>query len=306
MVLLLRRLGLPHKLSSKLDNHHQTPPPEALSASLQAFRSDVSNRLHQLLGNPAPELEFMSLKWIKKCFELLPVINRAFAKMVVDIDYPMSEWEVGAAEEYLSYSLNLLELLNSVTSSISHLDQARLSLSHALSLIETTPSLMTKRATKIRSANSSKDFKVGKVGVNEKRPWSGKEYVIHEALLLIKSTGFWVFGIVLSGLSGDVRPYMEMRKFIDLTSMALEASLFIEMKNKGCVIKEVKEIDDAVASIADGRGGDAAAEELKSRLAVLDQVLQGVGEEADDLFSKILAGRNELLDSLRRKSISNI
>ncbi|KAK3023822.1 hypothetical protein RJ639_044746 [Escallonia herrerae] len=302
MVLLLHRLGLPHKLSSKLDNHHQTPPPESLSASLQAFRSDVSNRLHQLLGNPAPELEFMSLEWIKKCFALLPVINRAFAKMVVDIDYPMSIWEVGAAEEYLCYSLNLLELLNSVTSSISHLDQARLSISHALSLIETTPSLMTKRATKIRSANSSKDFKVvGKVGVNEERLWSGKEYVIHEALLLIKSTGFWVFGIVLSGLSADVRPYMDMRKFIDFTSTALEASLFIEMRNKGCVIKEVREIDDAVASIADGRGGDAATKELKSRLAVLDQVLQAVGEEADDLFSKILAGRNELLDSLRRK-----
>eukprot|EP00257_Ricinus_communis_P023877 XP_015583988.1 uncharacterized protein LOC107262485 [Ricinus communis] len=142
MVLLVAKIS---KLYSKLENHHHhhrgRPQSEAFSASLQAFRSDVSSSITRLLLNSKPGgLEIMSLEWIQECFQVLPFINKAFAKLVVEIDYHMSEWKAKSMEAYLKYSLDLLDLLNSISSSLSYLGQIRLALSHALSLVESSPS----------------------------------------------------------------------------------------------------------------------------------------------------------------------
>ncbi|KAK9283126.1 hypothetical protein L1049_011357 [Liquidambar formosana] len=99
----------------------------------------------------------MSLLRIRQCLDLLPVINKAFPKLVVDIDCPISKWEDASAEGYLKYSLNLLEFLNSISSSLSYLGQARLALSHALSLVENSPSLPTGRLKAIQPSGFSKD-----------------------------------------------------------------------------------------------------------------------------------------------------
>ena len=48
------------------------------------------------------------------------MINKAFAELAVDIDYPMNKWKVDSIEGYLNYTLSLLELLNSMSSSLSH------------------------------------------------------------------------------------------------------------------------------------------------------------------------------------------
>lgn len=111
MVLLLERIS---KLYSKLENHHHHHAADprqskALSASLEAFQSDVSGCLNRLRLNSKPGSELLSLTWVRQCFGLIPVINRAFAKLVVDIDYPISKWEIASVEEYLKYSLILLE-----------------------------------------------------------------------------------------------------------------------------------------------------------------------------------------------------
>lgn len=46
----------------------------------------------------------------------------------------MSQWKLDSIEEYLNYTVSVLELLNSISSSLSHLGQAMLSLSHGLNL----------------------------------------------------------------------------------------------------------------------------------------------------------------------------
>ncbi|KAI8028565.1 hypothetical protein LOK49_LG02G01539 [Camellia lanceoleosa] len=313
MVLLVEKLYSSLKHSSKLENHHHhhhhhhDSLSEALSASLQAFRYDVSNYLNQLSLSSKPGSQFLSLSWIQQCLDLLSNVNKAFAKLVMDIDYPMSKWDANSIEDYLMYSLKLLELLNSITSSLSHLSQARLSLSHALSLIESSPQSAIERLRAIEFKNLNKDMKEEEK--NEERVCSGKEWVVNQALMVMRSNGYWVCGIVLSGLSGDIRPYLEMKKaaskFLSPSLMALDSGFYEAVAEKKWVLKEVKEVNDAaaclVAAMAAGERNDDAGKLLERKLEEMEELLDGIGKETDGMFSEILAGRTELLDSLRNQ-----
>ncbi|KAJ0039232.1 hypothetical protein Pint_23882 [Pistacia integerrima] len=307
MVLLVQRLS---KLYFKLENHlhHHHHEAEAFQASLQAFESHVSICLTQL---SKPGSEFLSLAWIQKCFQILPSVNKAFAKLVVDIDYPMSKWEENSVEEYLNYSLSLMELLNSISSSISHLGHARLALSHALDLVENSPSSAIERLKTIqmKGSSSSKDsFKEtqNKEDGEESSNFSNKEKIVHLALTDIKSVGFWICGVILAGLSGDSEPYLEMIKRLGgLSSSALSDldSSICEAINKGVVLKEVKELNDSAARLAaavEAGNSSDAVEELRRRLEVFEKLMDGLTKEVDHLFSKLLAGRNELLNGIRK------
>ncbi|XP_057976155.1 protein BPS1, chloroplastic-like [Malania oleifera] len=316
MVLLVDRLCRSLKLSSKLENHHHHSrshhQPELLqsNASFQAFLSDVSDGLKQLCLDSKPGSEFLSSSWIQGCLKQMLLMNRSFAKLVMDIDYPMSRWEAASVEEYLKYSLYLLELLNCISSSLSHLGQARIVLSHALSLLKNSPSSARDRLRAIQLKSFGKDFKEerNKEKEDRQRLLCGKEAVVHQALLAMRSTGFWVCGVVLSSLCADAKPYLEMRKWANGFGESLltgfDSSVWKEMMEKRGVLKEVKEVNSAVAclvaAIDTGKVGDSA-EELKRRLEVLEQQLECVGKDADLLFSEALAARNELLGGLRQQ-----
>ncbi|XVF33689.1 hypothetical protein REPUB_Repub17cG0189900 [Reevesia pubescens] len=309
MVLLVERLS---KLYSKLENHHphhHQSEADVLSASLQAFRSDVSNCLNQLL-NSTPGSDILSLSWIQQCFELLPLINRSFAKLVVDIDYPMGSWEVASLDEYLNYGLHLLELLNLVSSSLSHLAHARLSFAHALSLLENSPSLAIKHLKAIQPQSSSKDFKGQENKEDgEEKLSSCKERVVNQALMEIKNIGYWVCGVVLATLSGEAKPYLEIKQLIAGFNSALligvDSCISGVIVEKVEVLKEVKELNNASASLASaivsGKSSSDAAKDLEIKLGVFEKQLEALEKQVDNLFSKVLAGRNELLLGVRQR-----
>ncbi|KAK1553460.1 hypothetical protein Q3G72_035557 [Acer saccharum] len=330
MVVLVERLSkIYFKLENHFHHHHEAEAAaaeEALQASLKAFRSDVSIGLNRLLSNSKPgSSEFISFSWIQQCFELLPVINKAFAKMVMEIDYPMRKWEASSVEEYLNYSLSLMELLNSISSSISHLGHARLSLSHALSLVENSPSMAIERLrggfhTKSPIKEKFKRPKNNKVEDGEEeaenRFCSKKEKVVDEALMELKSIGFWVCGVLLAGLSDDAKAYMEMREseggYSNSALKSLDSvicEVIMEEEKRG-VLKDVRELNDSAnclaAALETGKGDSSSssssekAEELKRRLEIFEMGLDNLGKEVDHLFSKLLAGRNELINGIRR------
>ncbi|XP_022770057.1 UPF0496 protein 4-like [Durio zibethinus] len=308
MVLLEERLA---KLYYKLENHHHHHQLEAdvLSASLQAFGSVVSNCLNQLLLNSKPGSEILSFSWIQQCFELLPLINGAFAKLVVDIEYPMSSWDVASLDEYLNYGLHLLELLNSVSSSLSHLAHARLSFAHALNLLENSPSLAIKHLKAIRPQSSSKDFK-GQENMEDgdDKFSSCKERVVNQALMEIKNVGFWVCGVALASLSGDAKPYLEIKRVIDRFNSALlidvDSCISDVIVEKDELLKDIKDLNNAAASLASaivsGKSSDAA-KDLERRLGVFEKQLEALEKQVDNLFSEVLAGRNELLLVVRQR-----
>ncbi|KAE8702787.1 hypothetical protein F3Y22_tig00110481pilonHSYRG00046 [Hibiscus syriacus] len=309
MVLLVQKL---RKFYSKLENHHHhRAEVDVLSASLQAFRSDVANYMNQLLSfNPEPRSKVLSLSWIKRCLELLPMINKAFIKLVDDMDYPMTSWEAASLDEYLNYGLHLLDLLNSVSSSLSHLSHARLSIAHGLNLVENSPSMAIKHLKPMQPQSSSKDVKgllneedcEGKFG-------SCKERVINEAMMEIKSIGFWVFGVVLASLSGETRPYLEMKQVISGFDKAssligvMDSCVFYVVVEKGETLKEVKELNSAagslVSAIVSGKTSDAAMD-LEGKLSVFEEEIEVLEKQVDALFSKVLATRNELLHGVRQ------
>lgn len=219
MVLLVEKLFHSHKPSSKLENHHHhnhRGRSEPLSATLQAFQSCVSRCINKLSLNSKLDSESMSLSWIHECLELLSNLNRAFAKLVMEMDYPMSKWDDNSSEQYLSYSLKLLDLLNVIASSLSHLGFARMSISHALSLIGDAPESAMERLKAVELIkNLDKEIKVeAMAGGEEKRLCDGeKKWVFDKALMVMKRNGYCVCGIVLLGLTGDTRLCLEVRKF---------------------------------------------------------------------------------------------
>ncbi|GMI75788.1 BYPASS 1 [Hibiscus trionum] len=309
MVLLVQKLS---KFYSKLENHHHhRAEVDVLSASLQAFRSDVSNYMNQLLSlNPKPRSETLSFPWIQRCFELLPLINKAFLKLVQDIDYPTTSWEAASLDRYLNFGLHLLELLNSVSSSLAHLSQARLSLAHGLTLVENSPSTALKHLKPIQPQSSSKDIRELLQNEDwEEKFGSCKERVINEVMIEMKSVGFWVFGVVLASLSGETKPYLEMKQVISRFNGALlvdvmDSCVFDVIVEKAETLKEVKELNNAVDSlvsaIVSGETSDAAMD-LEGKLGVFEKEMEILEKQADTLFSKVLATRNDLLHGVRRR-----
>lgn len=309
MVLLVEKFA---KLYTKLENRHHhddLPKPEKLSSSLHAFKSHVSKFIAQLALDLKPgSSETLSLSWIGRFFGFLPMINKAFAELVVDIDYPMSKWEVDSIEGYLNYTLSLLELLNSMSSSLSHLGHARLSLAHGLSLLENSPSLARKHLKSIQPACFRTDF--GKEFYKEDdrtKIFSGKEGVVHEALKEMKSIGLWVCGVLLSGLYSDGKAYMELRKIaggFDISPVfTLDLKISEQLVEKMPIFSEVKQLNIAVDDLvvaSDEKRHDAAME-VQTKLRDFETILDDISKEVDDLFANVMAQRSELIDCFRLK-----
>jgi hypothetical protein len=302
MVILIERFS---KSYNKLENfrHHHHEDEAVLAASLQNFRTKVSNLMNKLAPNTRSD--FLSVSWVQLCFQMLEMVNKDFDKLVVEIDYPIDRWETKMIEEYLNYSLNLLELLNSVSAELSRLKQARLSLAYALCVVENSPSLAIQSLKPIEPKKLNKEFKEKKTisaDGDEEHPSSGKERVVLEALMEVKSLGFWLFGIVLAALSGDSTPYSDMKRFSDKLDLKIGEAIL----ERGFVLKEVREVNEAVNSLAmilasTGKSSDEEAAKLQRRLEDYEKKLDGLGSEVENFFGRALAGRNELLAIIRQK-----
>lgn len=312
MVLLVEKLSHFLKNPNRMENHHNNSE-ALLASSLQGFRSEVSKILNKVLPIPEPgtelECQFLSLAWIQKCVDVIPLIHRAFAKLVVEIDHPMNRWGKSQVEEYLDYSLNLLELLNSVTSGVSHLSHVRLCISHGLSLIgKNSDSSALVHLNEIQPCDLSKEFKIERkiVTENEESPCSGKDLIVHRSLWIVISICSWVFGVLLSGICSSVKPYMELRRsaglFDDSLIRGWDTILANEISENCGVSKEVKEINEVTSSlkaaVADGNA-DEFATELRRKLEGLEELMQKIGKKTNGLFSEVLAERGKFLDSLQ-------
>ncbi|KAI5681527.1 hypothetical protein M9H77_02755 [Catharanthus roseus] len=299
MVLLVEKFRC-LKFPTRLD--HPTNDDEALLASLRAFRSDVSKFLTQILVESNPGSEFLSLEWFDKCLDLIPLVHRGFAKLVMDINYPMAKWDSNSADEYLNYSLDFLDLLNKVSSSLSHLGQSKLSLAHGLSLFENSPALASKYFEPIRPKDLGKDLKLNGRKRDEENHGSGKEFIIREGFLIMRATGILLLGFLISGLCSSGNPFLELRnsvgKLVDPSLKHLESILSREISENGFIVKEVKEVNSAVASLVD-HGAHDSAKELRRRVDVLERLIKNLGKKTDDLFSGILAARDKLLGTIR-------
>ncbi|XP_068344275.1 protein BPS1, chloroplastic-like [Pyrus communis] len=315
MVFLLQKFN---QICSKLENHHHHnhhPSQPALSASMEAFQTHVSNSLKKLLplsSSKSAGSEIPSFPWIQQCYELVPIIQSAFAKLVVEVDFPMSRWEAASVDRYLKYSLSLLELCNSVSSSLSNLGKARVSLAHGLSLVEnSSPSsaLEHLKAIQFQPKGLSKGIRFQESEeVGKGSCLTSKETVIHQALDIMQGMVFWVGGILMSGLAGNPKPYLEVRnssrRIVDPLLSGLNSRPDEVMERNGG-LKEVKELNDAVAGLAaairTGKNSGAEAEELRRRLEVFEKFVDGLGKEVDSVFDKALAGRNQLLNGLQQQ-----
>ncbi|KAK4379737.1 hypothetical protein RND71_001599 [Anisodus tanguticus] len=291
-----------------MENHHHNSE-ALLASSLQGFRFDVSKILNKVLPIPEPrtepEFQFLALAWIQKCLDVIPLIHRAFAKLVVEIDHPMNRWGKTQVEEYLGYSLNLLELLNSVTSGVSHLSHAKLCISHGLNLIEkSSDSLALEHLKEVQPYDLGKEFIVeGKITENEESSCLGKDLIISRSLWILKSISLWVFGVLLSGICGNVKPYMELRKsaglFDDSLIRGWDSVLAKKVAENCGVSKEVKEINEIATALKAAIANGEVVKELRRRLKDLEDLMQTIGKKTNDLFSEVLSERGKFLDSLQ-------
>ncbi|XP_038896303.1 protein BPS1, chloroplastic-like [Benincasa hispida] len=302
MPLLLQTFN---KLCSKLDNHHHRRGcKSSFSVSrLQAFEDDVSSCLNQLLLSTS-DLKSLSFRWLLQLLQgLIPSIHQAFAKLVVDLEYPVGKWGADLVDGYLNYSLNLLDLLNSISFSLAQLRNSRVSLSYALSLIQSSPLMAVSRLKPIVLKRSFEGSEIRGNVKDQKKGCSDEEWAIEKALATMEGLGYWVCGIVLSGCEGDSTAYFEMRRLAAGVTVpafkVLDSVIFAVVSAKGSVLEEVEEVNAAVAKIIGGGGGEAV-EEMRRRLGRLEKTVDGMGKEVDGRFSEVLDGRSRLLDVFRQ------
>ncbi|KAL7120475.1 hypothetical protein ACP275_02G125200 [Erythranthe tilingii] len=292
MVLLVQKLARPFKFPSRLENRHRSS-----GDPLCNFRSKISGFINQTWSKPEsgrPE-KFLSRTGFDKCFELIQTTNRAFAKLVVEIDLPVSRWSGKLTERYLSHTLISLDILNAVSSSVSHLNQAKISVSHAVSS-------SANHLKKIAGENQCKNFKPespssSSIRFQERPGFENEESAVFQALVLSEKIGFMALGFVLSGFCGGdaKKTYVEIRKlaggFDDSLIKDLDFRFCQEIQGNTIVMEEVRQVNRAIEEIS--------VEELKIRLNELENLIESVEKQANHLFSEILAARNKLLDNLR-------
>lgn len=285
MVLLIKKSGKISRISnSKLD--------QSESIALNSFHSYLSENLHRLLADK----RYGSLSWFIPCFKFLQGNNRAFAKLVKDLNYPVNKFKGNLAEDYLSYSLSILDALNSISSSISHLGISRLTLNHAISLIHSSPSSAIQHLKpiiprKIEAGNCKKKS-IGSFNCD-------KERVIYGAMSKMKEIDLVILRVLLCGLSegtGDLGW---------LNSAEMEGFNLGNFSEK-LLVKEVDEVNEAVKKIEAGLVEEKknykyefVAEELKKMLDELENLLEMVNKEVNCLFSEVLSRRSQLIDCLR-------
>ncbi|CAJ2639063.1 UPF0496 protein 4-like [Trifolium pratense] len=296
------------KKKNRHNKCHPQPNEELSSSSLHAFHSHVSKHINQLAVELKPESENLSLSWFLRCFGLFPIIDKAFAKLVMDIDYPMSQWDADSIEGYLNYTMNLLELLNSISSSLSHLSHARLSLAHGLTLMEKEKSLSLARkhlkAIKPAGCFSTNFGKSFHTEDHKAKIFSGKQLIVHEGVKEMKSIGFWVCGVLLSCLYGDFKPYLELRKIVGGFDGSLVATLDSKISEK--IVKnklnfsEIEEINNFVAHLVAGDDDDAD-KELQRKLCEFEKLFGDISKEVDHLFDDVMSQRSKLIDGFRLK-----
>ncbi|XP_058772948.1 uncharacterized protein LOC131647046 [Vicia villosa] len=229
----------------------------------------------------------------------------------------MSQWEVDSIEEYLNYTMSLLDLLNCISSSFSHLGQARLSLAHGLSLTmmekEKSHSLERKHLKTIQPSGcfSSNFGRYLHTKDQKAKNFSGKEWIVHEGVKEMKSTGFWVCGVLLSCLNGDCNPYMELRK----TAGGFESSLVatLDFKISGKLVKkkpsfcEIKEMNNGVAYLVAGdEVRHDAAKDLQRKLCELNKLFDDISKEVDNLFNDVMNQRTKLVNGSRLQKYQQI
>ncbi|KAI4302508.1 hypothetical protein MLD38_038243 [Melastoma candidum] len=301
----------PTGMADHLHPHHHphSSSHPSWSAAAEAFEADVSGLFRKLFTDAEPaglSTGKISLPWLRLCLETLPYMNGGFARLITVIDHPISSWGPNSSEEYLSYTLNLLEHLNEISSAIAHLGHARVSLAHALSVSESSPTASLDRLKAITAHPPKKDC--GKADGSEEHGWdavgSGKDAAVHKAINFMKGIEFWVCGIVISALSGDAGPYLEMRasagRLLGPSMSDLDSHLHRAVLEKGISLEEVRKINDSVAHIVDrGTRVHEAEEALHDRLDGIEKLVEGLRKEVDLLFSQVLSSRNALLDCLR-------
>ncbi|GAA0144637.1 hypothetical protein LIER_05031 [Lithospermum erythrorhizon] len=76
----------------------QTRNTKSLLPPLETFRFKLSNSLNNL----NEETEMFSNEFVKQCFMLFPLINKEFAKLVIELDCPTNKGDISNTDEYLT------------------------------------------------------------------------------------------------------------------------------------------------------------------------------------------------------------
>ncbi|KAI3683017.1 hypothetical protein L1987_83475 [Smallanthus sonchifolius] len=172
--------------------------------------------------------------------------------------------------------------------------------------METSPTLAVARMREIKKHDSIMEFKTSG-GEHIEMNMKEKEWIFHEAMMVMKSTGFWVCGVVLSGLKCEVDPIMEIignyTVSMDSSLKDLDSIFRKRFREEGGIVKEVEGVNESVRLIiSSGIDDSDGGMELKRRLEVVGNGLTGLKEEEECLFGSVMNARNEVLETLRRNN----
>lgn len=225
---------------------------------------------------------------------MIRITDAAFADLVTEIDYPMNEWGRRAMEDYACFTLTVLDILNSINSSLSHFSHARVSILHSLSLNRKSLDRIYPLGKNTCAGNE-----FGSSPRTICRPICPKETVLVRAMAVSRDVHLLALGFMLSCLCGETKAYVEIRKSVEVEDSVV-GGLDSRLYGAG-MMEEVREVNVAVDRMMSGA---ARAEEVVARLKILESSIRETEKEADAMFYRVLGRRNKMLTSvdLHRRS----
>ncbi|KAL4203591.1 hypothetical protein AMTRI_Chr01g128720 [Amborella trichopoda] len=109
---------------------------------LQAFESSISNGLDRL--SPSSNASNIhSLAWLNNALDLLLTIHGGLKTLISEIDVPIKRWSSKTLDQYLNQTLEILDLLNSLSSRLSEIESSHLKILGTMDSGETLTSPAT-------------------------------------------------------------------------------------------------------------------------------------------------------------------
>ncbi|KAJ4777378.1 UPF0496 protein 4 [Rhynchospora pubera] len=330
--------GNPFRVIRHKRSSHLSPKLASLQASFEQTLAVILQKF-----KPKDASEILTLAWMKNAVDGLSQAHSQIANLITDLEFPVSDWEEKWMDIYLDSSVKLLDICLALSAELARLDQGQLLLQYAAHVLDSSEN-NNMTAEKLERAHKSVQEWVGKLGLRSSKlesctnilnglarslftgkvRSSAKGQVLLQALYGVKVVMILIGGALISVLSGNSAPMVEMQvsdnfawygAFNDLKSTIYEGVSVYVLKGKTSAVKEVEAVEASVRHLNElmTRKGNCVEKELKLGSTEFEKCILDLKEHSErlrvglDLLSKrveeffqvVLSGRDALLCNLR-------
>ncbi|CAL9068086.1 unnamed protein product [Musa banksii] len=197
-----------------------------LLALLSHFERNLAEKMRKLHAEVISDV--FSLSWIKHAVKSLSDVHADIKTLIMELQFPVSDWDERWIQEYFENSLKMLDICNALSAELTRLDQGQLLLRYVLRILDISSSFPSSEQLRrahvslddwLKQANSSSP-KLEKCHailqiVHDtlclpKIKYSAKGRVLMRAFYGVEVMTLFTCNIIITALTGCSKPLMDL------------------------------------------------------------------------------------------------